>query len=276
MNSQENRIRDHYEVTDLESHIFGALEKLGYETDCISPKELSAVDEFHIRGIESTKELADLLDLSPEMTLLDVGCGLGGSCRYLTGTYGVKTTGVDLTEGYCRLAAKLSKMSGFDGRINFHCSNATEMPYEDNSFDVVWTEHAQMNIEDKEKFYREIWRVLKPGGRLAFHDIFSGSPDRVIFPVPWADDDSISYLLDKEEARNLIQNLDFDESKWIDVTDESGIWFQALADRVSKNGPPLLGVHLYMRGNAVEKLQNLARNLVENRIQVVQAVFEKS
>ena len=62
------------------------------------------------------------------------------------------------------VAALLSERVGVTAK--FRQGDALDLPFEDASFDVVWTEHAQMNIADKETFYRQIRRVLKPGGRL--------------------------------------------------------------------------------------------------------------
>ena len=60
------------------------------------------------------------------------------------------------------------------------------LPFGDSVFDVVWTEQAQMNIEDKRAFYAEIARVLVPGGLLAFHDVFRGIAGAPHFPVRYA------------------------------------------------------------------------------------------
>jgi SAM-dependent methyltransferase len=69
------------------------------------------------------------------------------------------------------------------------------MPFDDGTFDAVWTEHVQMNIADKHAFYREIGRVTRSKGMLLFHDIFAGKGGPLHYPVPWAEESSISFLV---------------------------------------------------------------------------------
>ena len=179
----DDHVAKHYTVSDLAERILDAADELTVDA-------LAAVDEFHIRGRAATEELAACVKLTPEHKVLDVGCGLGGTSRFLASRYGCDVTGIDLTESYCQIATMLSERVGVTA--TFHCGTALDLPYNDASFDVVWTEHAQMNIADKARFYDEIRRVLKPGGRFAFHDIFAGSNPSVSYPVPWAGDESIS------------------------------------------------------------------------------------
>ena len=62
-----------------------------------------------------------------------------------------------------------------------------------------------MNIAEKEKFYGEIARVLKPGGRFLFHDVFCGTGDAPFYPLPWAEDASLSSLATEAEARATME-----------------------------------------------------------------------
>ena len=84
---------------------------------------------------------------------------------------------------------------------------AGALPFADGHFDVVWTEHVQMNIADKAGFYRELHRVLKPGGQLAFHDILAGPAEGSLhFPVPWAAEASISHLIAESDLGDLLES----------------------------------------------------------------------
>src|SRR5262245_21935242 len=78
----------------LES-ILGALRTMGIEPDAVSGEKLAAVDEFHVGGRDATIELADRLGLAPGTRVLDVGCGLGGSARFLAAERSCQVTGVD-------------------------------------------------------------------------------------------------------------------------------------------------------------------------------------
>ena len=65
----------------------------------------------------------------------------------------------------------------------------------------MWSEHVQMNVENKQKLYQEIYRVLKIGGQLLFYDVFKGKGDEIYYPVPWANDSSIDFLAGQCETK---------------------------------------------------------------------------
>ena len=112
--------------------------------------------------------------MTPGLKVLDVGSGLGGSARYLAGEHGCRVTGIDLTKEYVDVANALAELVGMKNLVTFRQASALDLPFADGSFDVVWTQHVQMNIADKRAFYSQIARVLAPRGRLLFHDIFQG------------------------------------------------------------------------------------------------------
>ena len=266
---------EHYSVGDLEKAILDALGTLGKDVARLTAADLSPVDEFHIRGIQATEELCALVDIGADSRVLDLGCGLGGSCRHLALNSGCHVTGIDLTKSYCEVASKLSLRVGLAERTAFRQADACDLPFDDDSFDIVWTEHAQMNIEDKAVFYGEAVRVLKPGGHFVFHDIFRGSGD-VYFPVPWAEDASISHLGTPAETRDLLgTRVGMFESHWEDMSRASANWFRTVVDRIRREGPPPLGIHLLMGRSALAKLENITCNLEQGRIVVVQAVLRK-
>jgi ubiquinone/menaquinone biosynthesis C-methylase UbiE len=160
--------------------------------------------------------------------------------------------------------------------VEFRQGSGLELPFDDGSFDVVWTEHVQMNIEDKETFYREMHRVLKTGGRLAFHDIFAGHGGDSYYPVPWAEDRSISFLWPPGRVRDTLAGIGFRIRDWADKTPHSQVWLAAVAEKMQASGPPPLGLHLLMGKTAPVKFQNQGRNLAEGRIAVIQAVAQKA
>ncbi len=271
----EHLVSEHYEKGGLFDRILRGLEAIGKDTENLSVGDLAAVDEFHIRGRESTVELAQKAGLVAGQRVLDVGCGIGGSARYLASEWGVQVVGIDLTREFVEVGQKLNQMVGIADQVDLRVASALELPFSDCEFDVVWTEHVQMNIEDKEGFYCELARVLKPGGRLAFHDVFAGDGGAVIFPVPWAGFDTISFLIGGAEVRELIGGLGFDEVVWDDVSAVSEDWFSTTLRRMDEAGPRPLGLHLVMGAGAREKFGNVLRNLAEGRITTIQGVFLK-
>lgn len=100
------------------------------------------------------------------MTALDVGCGVGGASRHLQRKYGCSTTGITLSPKQCQQARQLTKASGQAGMCKFEVADALNMPFEDDSFDLVWSLESGEHMPDKQRFTEEMARVCRPGGRL--------------------------------------------------------------------------------------------------------------
>jgi ubiquinone/menaquinone biosynthesis C-methylase UbiE len=275
MQAAMSPIASHYARSDLLDAILAGLRKSGKDIAHLVADDLAPVDEFHTRGREATAELASRARLTPGLRILDIGSGLGGSARYLAATHGCAVTGIDLTAEYVELAHALAGLVGLDEAVTFRQGSALALPFVEATFDVAWTEHAQMNIADKHKFYGEIARVLAPGGRLVFHDVFQGGGGDPHFPVPWAGDASLSFLPPPHAVRGILGELDFEILDWEDRTAHSRDWFSASLEKLKASWPPPLGTHLLMGPTALTKLENVVRNLQEGRIAVVQAVARK-
>ncbi len=272
----EDPVASHYASADLAERILAALEAGGVARDALTVDDLASVDAFHIRGRAATEELAQGVEFDASQRVLDVGSGLGGTARFLASTRGCHVTGVDLTATFCDVAGVLSELVGLGARNEFRCGSALELPFDDDSFDVAWTEHVQMNIADKRRFYGEIARVLKPGGAFAFHDICAGpSTSSFAFPVPWAGDASISHLVSVDELRELLASVGFEEQRFEDKTDASVAFFRGALERNRTEGPAPLGLHLLIGPDAPAKFANLLDNAESKRVRVVQAIVRR-
>jgi SAM-dependent methyltransferase len=268
-------VQAHYTRADLGEAILVALQQAGKDLNHLTPPDLTPVDSFHIRGRVATLELARAAGLEASHRVLDVGCGIGGTSRCLASEFGCHVTGIDLTEAYCRVAAMLTEKTGLADRIDYRQADATRLPFNDASFDVVWTEHVAMNIPDKARLYAEMHRVLKPGGTLAIYDILAGPAGPVVFPVPWARTPDSSFLVSPDELRELLQDAGFTVQSWDDTTDAARAWFVALAEKIRQGGLPVLGFHLLMGADFAAMAQNQRRNLEEGRIALAQIVARK-
>lgn len=275
MEPTQTAVESHYAREGLYADIVASLRDSGKDVARLTPADLAPVDEFHVRGRAATIELASLLAPQRGLRVLDVGCGLGGSARYFAAEYGCRVTGIDLTQEYVEVASALAKLVGLEGQVEFRHASALQMPFGDAAFDLVWTEHVQMNIADKRAFYAEIARVLARGGRLAFHDVFEGEGE-LHFPVPWAEDPAISFLAPPEEVRSMLQDLGLTIQAWQDKSGDSLRWLAGAMDKTRQSGRPGLGLHLLMGENARAKSDNVMRNLREARMVVIQALAERA
>lgn len=271
----ESNVISNYDRDGLMDTVLAALRRELGDLTRISPEMLAPIDEFHIRGRKSTVELAGLVgDLSGKR-VLDVGCGLGGTSRYLASNYGCQVTGVDLTPTYVALAETLSKLVGLNANTAFREASALDLPFGQGEFDVVWMEHVQMNIENKSRLAEEVTRVLRSGGEFAFHEVFSASEDEIYFPVPWADTTESSFLARSDQFCVSLTQAGLEVLEWRDVTGPALETFQKAAKRLAKSGPPPLGLHLVMGESARAKSGNVGKNLSDGRVCVVEAVLRK-
>src|SRR5689334_10536017 len=193
----------HYGSGRLADRIEAALQAAGSATTP-TPDDLAPLDQFHSGGMHTTKELAERLKPKAGEKVIDVGGGIGGPARTLATLYGCSVTVLDLTEAFCEAGAALTALTGLSDRVSFSHGDALDLPFPDASFDVAWTQHATMNVEDKERLYAEAHRVLRPGGRLSFHEVMAGPVQPIHFPVPWAREPAMSFLRPAAEVRSVL------------------------------------------------------------------------
>lgn len=96
--------------------------------------------------------------------ILDVGCGIGGSSLYLAQKFNASATGITLSPVQARRATERARVAGMSQTTDFQVADALNMPFADNSFDLVWSLESGEHMPDKKKFLQECYRVLKPGG----------------------------------------------------------------------------------------------------------------
>ncbi|MEZ5198311.1 MAG: methyltransferase domain-containing protein [Bacteroidales bacterium] len=147
----KSQIENQYYMAGLFEIICLRLEQKGIDLNNVKRSDISGVDELYIRGAEVYNELVNEIYLN-DTRVLDVGCGLGGASRMLAERFNCKVTGIDIFEDYIVTAQKLSALVGLTEKTKFIHADVLKLPFQESSFDVVWTQHVQMNIEDKTDF----------------------------------------------------------------------------------------------------------------------------
>ena len=270
----DNPVETHYTRTDLGEAILAALRAAGKDIDHLTPDDLAPVDEFHGGQQPATVRLAELVGFAGSERVLDVGSGLGGPSRYLAWRYGCRVSGVDLTAEFVRVAEMLTRLTGFVGPVDYRQGDALDLPFESESFDVVWSQNAAMNIADRDRLYREMRRVLKPGGKLALQEVAAGPGGPPHYPVQWAREPSISFLYSQKATRAKLATAGLRVTAWQDTT-EPALQSATARARNADGPPPALGTHLLLGGDWQAMFRNSGRNLEERRTELFNAVLER-
>ncbi len=273
-NITSDPVVQYYGRPEITNTIFNALKSAGKDINKLKVDDLEPIDQLHVRGKDATRDLARMVNIRKGTNVLDVGGGIGGPARLLASEYNCHVTVLDLVPEFCETGKSLTSRIGLSDRVSFHQGSALSMPFGNESFDVVWTQHSSMNIRDKEQMFREIYRVLKPGGKLALHDILAGPEEPVHFPVFWARNPEISYLTRPEPLRDMLTRIGFKETKWIDTTNKARSWIEERIKMIGSSKNPLT-MDILLGNEYPDMFKNMLRNINERRTVVVQGVFER-
>ncbi len=118
---------------------------------------------LHPGGIEKTDEMAKLCKIGKNKKVLDIGSGKGVTALYLAQTYECQVIGVDLSERMVEYAEEMARKKGLGGRVSFRRVDVHDLPFDDETFDIVLAECTTVLL-DKEKAFTEFLRVTRPGG----------------------------------------------------------------------------------------------------------------
>ena len=273
MRDYATAINNQYGQAGLSRKILNRLQDAGKDLEALTLDDLAQFDQLHAGGREATRALAQMANLRPGMQILDIGSGVGGPARTLAVEYGCQVIGLDLTEAFCETAELLTSKVGLSNQVTFKQGSALDLPFEDTSFDAVWTQNTIMNINDKARVFAEAHRVLKPGGILALEAIMLGSSPEIHYPVFWANDASVSFVVTPRAFRQLMAASGFEEYVWEDVTAQV-IAGASAKPSVPTSEPPSIGLDL-VYNNVPEKGANTMRGFKEECIIDIQAVFRR-
>ena len=268
-----SKISQHYSQGELLNKMEAALKKSGRDLNSLTFDDLLTFEEIHVGGKAATLSLASRANLGREDHLLDVGCGLGGPARTLAVEFGCQVTGIDISEEFCQVASVITEKINLAKKVQFKCADALDIPFPDATFDVIWSQHCSMNIPDKAGLFSEFRRVLKNDGQLVTHDIVSGSVQPIHYPVPWARDEDISFLVSADELKNYMIDAGFKMQHWENITSDSMEWFNQQRKLAKTSGKSPLHQFLIFGDDLRQMGPNILKNMQENRAAVMEGIW---
>lgn len=270
------KVQDHYSSDGIATRILAALRSAqGDDAGPVTPEVLAPLDHFHGRGVKATHEMVAHLRPEPGDRLLDLGGGIGGPARWIAARFGCHVTSLDLTPEFCRAAEELNAATGLSDCVGVVEGSATDLPFSEAAFDRVYSQNVAMNIEDKRRFYAEVFCVLRPGGVFAFSHYGAGPCGEPHYPLPWAAGPATSLLSSTEETRADVTAAGFDLLEFLDRTEEILPDLRENRRRLQEQGLPPLGLHTLM-GERIRDLQiNVVRSAEEGRLTIIEALVRK-
>jgi tocopherol O-methyltransferase len=183
----------------------------------------AGVSNFTDSLANTNRILMELADIRDSETILDAGCGVGGSAIYIGRNRNVKITGISLSERQVNYARKHVKEFLPAREISFQVMDYCRTTFPDESFDVVWACESFSSAPDKSDPLRESYRLLRKGGRLIMSDFFLTSgefSDSGNLIKKWEKRWSIPGFVTSDYLINKIENQGYVIKELLDYTRE--------------------------------------------------------
>jgi len=179
-------------------------------------------------GPDEIKMIVQAADLTGK-SVLDIGCGTGGITKFLADKFApAKVVGIDVDPGLIERAEKRWDGTQSVGWLSYECVAPGKLPFEDGSFDVVFSKDSMLHIEDKEALFADIYRVLSPGGVIAASDWLSSTePPFSKQMAYYIDIEGLGFsMASPDRYRQALAVAGFGD---ISLTDRNA-WYRSIAD----------------------------------------------
>jgi len=169
-------------------------------------------------GKQCADRLIGKLDLKPGRSVLDVGCGLGGSAFLMKQKFGLNVDAIDLSDNMLELARLRLTKAGLDSQVSLYNQNCLDIEVK-NAYDGIYSRDVFLHIKEKEKLFAIFFAALKPFGKLLFTD-YCGSEGPGSETFTRYVRQRGYHLCSVPEYRNLIKEAGFEVVEALDVTNQ--------------------------------------------------------
>jgi phosphoethanolamine N-methyltransferase len=173
-------------------------------------------------GAGNVAKIVDGIDLQGKR-VLDIGCGIGGPAFLLTNTYGANVVGTDLESQLIEIAKERAEKLGLAEKTDFRVVEPGPLTFPDGSFDCVVSSGAFTQIANKLGMFKEVLRVLKPGGVLSCYDWMKNEGEYSDDMLYWFKLEELTYAMETPERQVEILT----EAGFVDVvTTDASDWYR--------------------------------------------------
>ena len=250
---------------NLKERIDNALNQSGLNKRSLKIEDLHPIDQYHARGIAATKELAEKIDIKENQSIIDVGCGLAGPARYFADKFKCNVYGVDITPAFIEAGKDFNKRTNMDDKVHLQVSDGNTLPFHNDKFDGAISQHVTMNIENRESFFKEIFRVLKKDMFFAFSEHGLGPKENPIFPLPWADNEDMSFLIKPDLTIELLKKIGFKNILFLETGKKYVEGYEKYLKSKRTSDIPTLGMHVIGGQTMFERQKNSMLSIKEER-----------
>ena len=167
----------------------------------------------HLGGRKATDELLKLCRIHEKDKLLDVGCGVGSTACYAARKYNCRATGVDINSRMVERAKERAKRESVETAVEFEVANVLNLPYPDDTFDVVIAESVLTFVKRKKEALKEMVRVTKPNGYVGINEAYwtNDKPSEAVLKYFSKSLGNEAELVGPEEWKNILINENLQE-----------------------------------------------------------------
>jgi len=246
--------------------IRGHLERRGVPLCRVPIEELASFDQMHVGQLAAMRLFAEWVAPATGSRILDIGSGLGGAARYLAARHGAQVAGVEASSELVETARVLTRWTGLEDCVTFICGDARTAAGTD-TFDIVWLQHVDMHLPDKQSLYRSCRDRLTDKGRIVWHDWLLGPAGEPYYPVPWSADGALSAVLSEAGFKAAVEAAGMRLTKMRSMEEQTLTWLDRACGQLEKRLARGMGQRGEQRvGGLLESNRNLLRNIKEGRL----------